>query len=444
MSSLLTARRLFALAALLSLTACATVGGESPRVLSDSERAHEEELIVLAVRNEPAQPAPPAGSTTRGYTAPTDYAVSSEARRLLRDLSRDYGLHKLAEWPIKVLVVQCAVFRIPSGEDRGALLARLGHDARVQLAQPLQSFSTQTAPATRDASPQSPREVAPAEGAGYGSLQKTLEQMSVNEAHHLSTGRGVRVAIVDTGIDVRHPALSGRIESEYNFVDGDAQRFRADRHGTAVGGVIAASHRHGGSNGVTGVAPDARLLALKACWQLQAGRDAARCNSFTLAQALAKAIELKPQIINLSLTGPADPLLQALIQRAVDAGIVVVGPFAHGSDSGFPGAVPAVLSVLRSEVDAPADHTLRAPGDEVLTLVPGGGYDFASGDSLAAAAVSGVSALVLERRRNLQSEPLRRLLDESTVTRVSGTAMLRTVDACLAVAGGTACTAAAR
>jgi len=423
-------RCLFALAALLAVGGCATVSGEAPSVLSDADRAHEEQLIVLAVRNDPADSAPPAGSTARGYGAPTDYAVSSQARRLLRDLSRDYGLRKLAEWPIQVLVVQCAVFRIPDGQDRGALLARLGRDQRVQIAQPLQAFTTQTeapAPSSR-----------PADTPGYGSLQSALAQMSVAEAHQLSTGRGIRVAVVDTGIDARHPALDGRVESEFNFVDGDAQRFRSDRHGTAVGGVIAATQRAGQGDGVTGIAPGARLLALKACWQLQPGHDAARCNSFTLAQALAKAIELKPQIINLSLTGPADPLLQELIRRATDAGIVVVGPIARGADSGFPGSLPEVLPVLRSEAGISADQALRAPGDEVLTLVPGGGYDFASGDSLAAAAVSGVTALVLERRHNLRTDRLRALLDQSTVIRDNGHASLRTVDACLAVADGSA------
>ena len=420
---------LWACSALLALSGCATRPASlATSATAEEARILEDRLIVVAVRNE-AAPLGSAGSTERGYSAAGTYTVSSAARRAINELSRDYRLRKRSEWPIDVLAVHCAVFEIEAGSDRAELLTRLASDPRVALAQPLQSFATLTG-----AVPHS-----------YTELQSGLEKMAVPEAHRLSTGRGVRVAVIDTGIDTAHPNLRGRVESEHNFVDDNARVFRSDRHGTAVGGVIAATQN--GSAGMVGVAPDARLLAMKACWQLQPGHDAARCNSFTLAQALSRAIELRPQIINLSLTGPEDPLLRALIERAVKSGIVVVGPGAGGLASGFPGALPSVLNVVRSEALEAANGALRAPGDEVLTLTPGGGYDFASGDSMAAAAVSGVSALVLARQHPMQAGRLRELLDQSTVTHDANGTAQRMINACVAVAAnmpGASCAGGAR
>jgi subtilisin family serine protease len=172
--------------------------------------------------------------------------------------------------------------------------------------------------------------------------------------------------------------LRGRIEAQ-RIVDDDARRFQLDRHGTAIAGVIAANAGNG--QGISGIAPESRLLALKACWQLQEGADAARCNSFTLAKALASAVELKARIINLSLTGPPDPLLEALALQAMRAGIIIVGP--GSAAPAFPGSLRNVLGVARSEDAAVPAGVLQAPGREVLTLAPGGRYDFFSVSSIA-------------------------------------------------------------
>ncbi len=177
------------------------------------------------------------------------------------------------------------------------MLERLRTDQRVALAEPLQDYAVQT--------------TAPDP---YAGVQAGNERMDITQAHRISRGRGVRIALIDTGLASDHPDLQGRIDVQRNFVDNDAKRFQLDRHGTAIAGVIAANADNG--VGIAGVAPEARLLALKACWQLQDGQDDARCNTFTLAQALASAIELKAKIINLSLTGPPDPLLSALAEKA--------------------------------------------------------------------------------------------------------------------------------
>ena len=112
-------------------------------------------------------------------------------------------------------------------------------------------------------------------------------------------GRGARASKSPSSI--REP-ISGTlicarsIAAAANFVDADDAQFRRDRHGTEMAGVIAAVANN--REGIVGVAPEARLLIFKACWQAHADEDAARCNSFTLARALAAAFDAHAQVVN--------------------------------------------------------------------------------------------------------------------------------------------------
>jgi subtilisin family serine protease len=393
------------------LNGCVTTALVAPSDLPLGARSDDAQLVIVAVNSLVPARAARAGSTRRGYGAGSQYAVSDATRATLAGISRDYQLSKVAEWPIYVLGMQCAVMRIPPTESRDTLIARLGADKRVRLVQALQRFSTLTSTPAATVGPLVALGTLSARGDPYTVVQPSLRQMGVVEAHARSTGQGVRIAVIDTGLDDTHPELTGRIALEKNFVDADAHQFRQDRHGTAVGGIIAANQNNGG---MVGIAPAAQLLALKACWQLGTDTAAAECNSYTLARALAEAIARRPQIINLSLTGPPDPLLQALAELAIAQGIVIVGPAATADAIGarFPTSVPGLLS---AQV-ATAKHqsaVLSAPGSEILTLSPGGRYDFASGDSVAVAAVSGVAALLLSTRGDLSAAQIAALLTAS-------------------------------
>ena len=145
------------------------------------------------------------------------------------------------------------------------------------------------------------------------------------EAWAVTTGStGVTVAVIDTGIETKHPDLKGRVAKTENFVDGGAQSFAQDRHGTAVAGVIGA--RANNNEGIFGVAPGADLLGIKACWHSTAGGLEARCSSWTLAKAIDFAVINGTRVINLSLGGPPDPLLTRLIAKAIERGATVVAP----------------------------------------------------------------------------------------------------------------------
>lgn len=404
------AAALLAFAALLALVPAAAAGSSAE--LLAATRSDDSRFIVVAVANEPVTTLLRSGGTPRTYGGGSGYAVSDAARRGLKALARQYRLQQVSAWPIALLRMHCAVFAIPEGATREQLLAQLQADPRVWLVEPLNTYELQTA-----------------EDANVG-LQAGNERMSISAAHRLSTGRGIRIAVIDTGLDSSHPDLRGRIEAQRNFVDNDQQQFQRDRHGTAIAGVLAANA--GGGKGVVGVAPEAQLLALKACWQLQQGRDEARCNSFTLAQALASAVDLRAQIINLSLTGPPDPLLAALAQQAMRKGIVIVGPAA--ATPSFPGGMAQVLSVARSEDHDVASGLLQAPGRDVLTLAPGGQYGFSSGSSISTAEISGVAALLLARDARLDAARLQRLLQDASDSRDTSSGPNRSVNACQAVA----------
>jgi subtilisin family serine protease len=379
--------------------------------------------IIAAVDNDPSAFLASAGSTPHGYDNIALYGPTSRAQALMRSLEKEYRLREISDWPIEPLHMHCAVLQIPDGADRAALLATISADPRIKLAQPLQSF------ATRSNDYNDP----------YLELQRGLRQMNVLEAHPWSTGEGVKVAIVDTGADIGHPDLRGRIAAADNFVDSDADRFRRDRHGTEMAGAIAAvANNH---EGIVGVAPGVRLFVFKACWQLHDDADAATCNSFTLARALVAALDAHVQIINLSLTGPDDPLLSDLIHEGLRRGVVFVGAASSTADGRGLLHQPGVIEVASVETPSPSDTALYAPGRDILTLMPGGHYDFATGDSIATAQVSGVVALLLAAHHALTAAAAYKLLQSTSAHPGSGSgagagtvaAVGGAVDACAAV-----------
>jgi subtilisin family serine protease len=337
-----------------------------------------------------------------------------------RELAEAYDLQTIAAWQIQALDQRCVVFASRS-RPLPSLLRALRADPRVDIAQLLQRFETRT------------------QDGSYRTLQHAADDLHLEAAHALALGRGVRVAIIDSGVDIGHPELRGQVELVRDFaqkrIGGRVpEGFTGDVHGTAVAGIVGAADD---GQGILGVAPGARLLALKACWPEATGARGAVCDSYTLALALDFAIGAQAQVINLSLGGPPDPILEALVRAALAKGLVVVG--AIGRQPGFPSGVAGVLGVRAliagdegvgglERPDAPG--LVAAPGDEVLSTVPGGSFDFFSGSSLAAAHVSGIVALALELRPRLGPEGVGELL-RGTARNNPGHAF---VDACAPLA----------
>ena len=360
--------------------------------------------IVLAVANPIDPPSTHAGSSLLGYVPAKYYGAGQRAASALNELKRHYGLREIVGWPIKALGVYCVVVETPEGVDRDALLNTLTKDDRVKLAQPLQDYSVYaTISADAHHHYNDP----------YVDLQRGFVETDAALAHNLSQGEGVHIAVVDTGADLTHPDLQGRIHDTHDMVDDDAKAFDHDRHGTEVAGVIAADADN--HQGIVGIAPKAVLSVYKACWYTPAAHAGAHCNSFTLAKALAAIIDTDARIVNLSLGGPADPLLDKLLAQLLSQGRIVVAALPpSGNLDGFPDNATGVIVVRASDHSSAPPGILNAPGNDILTTQPGGGYDFTSGSSMAAAHVSGILALLLAADPHLDMHAAHALLLQSS------------------------------
>ena len=406
-----------------------------PPELPALARTDPARFVVITVRNDPEPGLAVPGSTPRDYAASAVYGVSARARALTHSLERDYRLREVSAWPIESLRVNCIVVRIPGLTPRDDLIARLQRDSRVESVEPLNRFTTQADPAARAGSSEPSHAPPPSNRRTYLPLQRNLRELGVLEAHRLSEGAAVRIAIIDTGVDYRHADLRGRIIARRDFVGGGKGGFADDRHGTQVAGVIAATAA--GGRGLLGVAPASRLIALKACWPLRGDAAEAACDSFTLAQALEAAITAHADIVNLSLAGPPDPLLARLIRHGMQQGIIYVGavpPARRAVPATFPTDIPGVLAVQSAEDAVAGSQDLLAPGRGILTLTPGGHYDFASGSSLATAEVTGIVALLLADGRRLPGPKVEQILVHSLRRLSTPTGVLTSVNACVAVA----------
>lgn len=323
------------------------------------------------------------------YGAYGTEAGRAARRRLAGELAREHGLTLVGEWPMAAIGVDCFVMEDSKGGLADQALATLAQDPRVLWAQAVNLY----------------------EGMDTGGdplypVQPAGRDWHLAQLHRVSTGRKIAIAIVDSGIEDGHPDLRGQVAARANFVD--ASPDAAEAHGTAVAGVIAA--RAGNGVGIAGIAPGARLMALRACWELPGKRT--RCNSFTLGQAINFALLRGARVINLSLAGPPDRLLQALLDAAQARGVVVVAAADPARpDGGFPASHPGVLAVAAAGQAGALPAALRAPGSDVPTCLPGAGWGLVSGSSYAAAHVSGLVALLLELRPAASVAQLRSQLE---------------------------------
>jgi subtilisin family serine protease len=385
---------------LLLFLACAAARAQSP-----SAPAADDARILVMLRAAPVHYRPDAAYAD-GYRA--DGGTTRKA--IARDIARDQGLVLREDWAMPVLGLDCFVLEAADQASAARAVSALARDPRVESVQPMQRFHV-LARTDGGSDPLYP-------------AQPAAKRWHLSELHRYSTGLGVRIAVIDSGVDAGHPDLRGQVVVNRNFVD--AEPPVAEAHGTEVAGIIGA--RAGNGIGIAGIAPHARLMALRACWQEGAG--SAQCNSFTLAKALQFAISNKAQVLNLSLGGAPDALLARLLDAAMQRGITVVAAVDPGmDDGGFPASHPGVLAATEAQPAPPSIPAFRVAGNGVPAPVPGGGWTLVAGSSFAAAQLSGLVALVRQRAPRLQNGPMRALLATSAAPR-AGAGGTVDVDAC--------------
>lgn len=316
----------------------------------------------------------------------------------VQNLARDYQLSEEGILDLPSLGVTVIRFKIPDARDVVDVISLLEMDNRILFVQPNYIFRSMAEGRTPQYGPQKVR---------------------ADVAWSIATGKGVKVALIDTGVDDLHRALKGKVV-EKTDVTGDEKGFTPGIHGTALAGVIAA----GGE--MKGIAPDARILAIQAFHPDPKRPGVGLGSSFTVARALDFAIQSRAQVINASFGAPKDKLIPLLVDQAIRRGIVFVAAAGNDGPQGrpvYPAALEGVIAVTATDhedrlferASRGSYIALAAPGVEIFSPVPGNGWDFFSGTSMAAAHVAGVVALLLEKNPNLTPHEVKTLLESTAL-----------------------------
>jgi subtilisin family serine protease len=261
-------------------------------------------------------------------------------------------------------------------------------------------------------------EAVQAEPAAASSTARSAEQYAATklhlaEAHTIATGKGVTVAVIDSEIDNAHPELKQAIADKFDAV-GTADK--PHTHGTGMAGAIVAHDR------LMGVAPDARTLAVHAF--STSAQQSPQATTQAIIAGLEWALNKGARVINMSFAGPYDPLLALAMKRASEKGAVLVAAVGNAGPNSpplYPAADPRVIGVtavdendrLYDGANVGAQVAVAAPGVDIMVPAPAGAYQLTTGTSVAAAHVSGVAALLLEKHPEADAQTILEVLTSS-------------------------------
>jgi len=310
------------------------------------------------------------------------------------ELARRHGLERIASQNFPLIGGTIGLFRIVDRRPVDAVRRELAADGSVRSVQLNFIHVLQQAkkPAT--------------EG---DAAQYAVTQLRLPQAHALVRGMNVTIAVIDSGIDAKHPELANSVADSFDAL-GSSEG--PHTHGTGIAGAIVAHAR------LMGSAPEARLLAIRAFGKGSKGPES---TSYVILRGLNYAAEHGAQIINMSFAGPKDPLIERGIAATAVRGILMVAAAGNAGAKSpplYPAAYPNVIAVSGTDAQEklfPASNrgshiALAAPGADVFLPAPDEKYQITSGTSFSAAYVSGVAALMLERNPALNPSEVRAIL----------------------------------
>jgi len=284
-------------------------------------------------------------------------------------------------------------WRITDRRSVPTMIRQLETDTVVVSAQPNYLFTLQQTEAKSEGDP----------------AQYERAKLKLPQAHAITKGDNVIVAVIDSGVDVSHPDLVGAVTQTYDAIDTPAA---AHKHGTAIAGLIAARGR------LVGSAPAARVLAIRA---FDPSGASAEGSTFGILKSLDWAAANGARVINMSFAGPADPAIHRSLEAARKKNIALIAAAGNAGAKSpplYPAADPNVIAVTATDADdklfEPSNRgghiAVAAPGAQIMVAIPDGGYEVASGTSFSAAEVAGIVALMLERNPGLTPEQVRGIL----------------------------------
>jgi hypothetical protein len=255
-----------------------------------------------------------------------------------------------------------------------------------------------------------PEAAPPEQGASPGDLEQyAVAKLRLPQAHALAKGDKILIAVIDSAIDTSHPELAGMVVNSHDALGTNE---KPHSHGTAIAGAIVANAK------LMGAAPRARILGITA---FSAAATSAEGTTFAIVKGVEWALSQGARVINMSFAGPRDPALERRIAEARQQGVILVAAAGNAGPKSpplFPAADPNVIAVTATDVDDKlfqganrGKHiAVAAPGVDILLPAPDAAYQMTSGTSFAAAEVSGIVALMLERQPNVSPDGVRRAL----------------------------------
>ncbi len=345
---------------------------------------------------------PPAGETRFVGGEVMLRLPSSLTDQALDALARRHGLTRLESQRMTLTGTTFHRWRINGGRPVSDIIRALEAESGVSAAQPNYRYTLAQQPQARGTS------------ADISDAQYALAKLHLPQAHRFATGDRVLIAVIDSGIETAHPEIDGFIAGSFDALN---SKEPPHSHGTAMAGAIVAHAR------LMGVAPAARILAIRA---FGANGSGAEGTTLTLLRAIDWAVAHKARIINMSFAGPSDPEVARALAAAHKKGVVLVAAAGNAGAKSpplFPAADANVIAVTATDAGDKLFKlanrgkyiTVAAPGVEILGPSTNGGYQISTGTSVAAAQVSGVAALLLERKPDLRPDALRKIL-ASTAT----------------------------
>jgi Subtilase family len=321
----------------------------------------------------------------------------STSPQAIDQIARRYNLTRLESQNFPLLGTAIYRWHIGSRQLVPNVVGALEDERAVASAQPNYVFTLQE---------DGPKIAADAHG---DAAQYVLNKLQIEQAHRVAMGKSILVVAIDSEIDAKHPDLDGSIVKSFDAVGGEE---KPQQHGTAMAGAIAAHKR------LLGIAPGVRLLAARAFDDTPGG---ARGTSFAIYKSIEWAAENGARVVNMSFSGPYDPALHRMLAAAYDKNLVLIAAAGNAGPNSpplYPAADPSVIAVTATDskdglfkmANRGQYIAIAAPGVEILALAPGDSYQVTTGTSVAAAHVSGVAALLLEREPSLKPKDVRAIL----------------------------------